>query len=784
MSFSGGEKVIISLYILSGRGVALGRKDVSLEKLWNTWDVRCINGIVFLPLGFEIRVGTYHPQTREYIAEYRREGVRLGTHSPDCSVAVVNLEHRGNCVRLSFGKPDPYTIIGEIKTLRIKGDFHIIIEALNLWSNKGVLEFRPSERRLTAIYPNIDRVISLIINKEPPYWGIYAEEGHVRVDLEKQGHLAPTAKRGPVVAFQFPMRSGDKLYFVASVAETLDILNKKCIKVLNKASDLLNKLAEMYEERRVKVVGGEFNGCAQAVIDAIAWNTVWDDVNSRMYTPVSRVWAYDGWKGYVLFEWDTFFNALLASIEDWEIAEANIKAILSEITPRGVIPNYACSPNAPISRTGASSDRAQPPVGAYLTWKVYLRCRDLSLLRWAYPRLKKFHEWWFKARDGNGDGLLEWGSDPIGTDKFRHTLQAAKFESGLDNSPMYDEAEFVEEKNTMNLIDVGLNSLYALDALSLAKIAQELNLKEDAEKFLREYEEIKERINKVLWCEEEGLYLNRFWDGRFSKRKSPTCFYPLVAGIPDKHRAERMVKEHLLNSSEFWGEFVIPSISKDDPAFKDNNYWRGRIWGPMNFLVYEGLKRYGFDEVAYEFALKSVKLFMKEWLEETHYHENYNAETGEGDDVPNSDPFYSWGALLAILGVQELFDVEDGGLRFGSLSVREVNELSNYRVGCTSYSVKVGPNVTEAMRDGRTFFRANRAVIVRNYKKLPDYVEFDIKGEGIVEVTLFEFSPKTLVETSINDRRERMTVNEDGSLTLKLELKRTETLHIVIKRIP
>jgi len=111
-----------------------------------------------------------------------------------------------------------------------------------------------------------------------------------------------------------------------------------------------------------------------------------------------------------------------------------------------------------------------------------------------------------------------------------------------------------------------------------------------------------------------------------------------------------------------------------------------------------------------------------------------------------------------------LFDVEDGGLRFGSLNVSEVNELSNYRVGCTSYSVKVGPNVTEARRDGRMFFRANKALIVRNYKKLPGYVEFDIKGEGMVEVTLFEFSPKAPVEASINDHRVRMTVNEDGSL--------------------
>jgi putative isomerase len=40
------------------------------------------------------------------------------------------------------------------------------------------------------------------------------------------------------------------------------------------------------------------------------------------------------------------------------------------------------------------------------------------------------------------------------------------------------------------------------------------------------------------------------------------------------------------------GDWVIPSIARDDPAFKDQNYWRGRIWGPMNYLVYLGLTNY------------------------------------------------------------------------------------------------------------------------------------------------------------------------------------------------
>ena len=65
-----------------------------------------------------------------------------------------------------------------------------------------------------------------------------------------------------------------------------------------------------------------------------------------------------------------------------------------------------------------------------------------------------------------------------------------------------------------------------------------------------------------------------------------------------------MVKEHLLNTNEFWGKYVIPSVPKNDPAFKDNEYWRGRIWAPLNFLVYMGLNNYEFREVKRLFAEK------------------------------------------------------------------------------------------------------------------------------------------------------------------------------------
>jgi len=85
--------------------------------------------------------------------------------------------------------------------------------------------------------------------------------------------------------------------------------------------------------------------------------------------------------------------------------------------------------------------------------------------------------------------------------------------------------------NTMDLDDVGLNSLYALDAESLAALAAQLGKEDDRQAFQSDYEKTKRLVREKLWNENDGIYENRFWNGEFSKRLSPSSFYPMLAGI-------------------------------------------------------------------------------------------------------------------------------------------------------------------------------------------------------------------------------------------------------------
>ena len=242
---------------------------------------------------------------------------------------------------------------------------------------------------------------------------------------------------------------------------------------------------------------------------------------------------------------------------------------------------------------------------------------------------------------------------PKSLSKQINTKQAAMWESGLDNSPMYDEAIYDSVKHKLLLADVGLMSMYVLDCQYLSKIAKELGTDDISDELHKRAEKYSKKLAS-LYDEKSGIYLNKnLVTGKLSHRLSPTLFYPLLAGVASQKQAERMMKEHFYNPDEFWGEWIMPSIARNDSGFKDNDYWRGRIWAPMNFLVYCGLKNYNLPDARKDLVDKSEKLLLKSWLSEHHIYENYNSVNGIGDDVESSDKFYHWGALLAFMKLLE-----------------------------------------------------------------------------------------------------------------------------------
>ncbi|MFW6131177.1 MAG: amylo-alpha-1,6-glucosidase [Candidatus Aminicenantaceae bacterium] len=526
------------------------------------------------------------------------------------------------------------------------------------------------------------------------------------------------------------------IYFAASVGNNLKIMDDHIYRYKNRrtiASILLEE-QRRYRKKRVKIEG-LYSEAAKAITNNIFWMSLYQPGKHRFYTPAGRRWIFpkpDGGTDYwTIFEWDSFFNALEVSIESYKHAKDIINSVLETQYPNGNIPNWR-------GHFGGTRDRSQPPVGAFIVLKLFLKLGDKNLLSKSYPVLCKWHAFWKEKkpngqirRDGNGDGLLEWGSDtelvPENVppwEKDASGLQRAKWESGQDDLPNWDLASFNKETGTMNMNCLDLNCLYALDAWSLAQIAGILNKEDESRKYIYEYEEMKSLINDHLWDETRGFYFDRYWDGRFSTKKAASNFYPLVARIPDKKRAFRVLK-HLLNNREFWGEYVIPTISRDDEAFKDQQYWRGAVWPPTNYLVYQGLKNYNFDAVASEFARKSSDLFLQTWEYFQLCPENFDSRTGK----PGGKRYQSWGPLFALIALEEYLDFTPWeGFRFGMIKPEDKGKLSRIPIQGRYYEVEVSRSKIELREEGREIVKVNGGAVFRHFLYSVNEISFEINS--------------------------------------------------------
>jgi len=581
-----------------------------LEQGWNTWDTRSVLTHVLLPEGFALDLQLKDSKTGDTLKTAligmeswgSEEHVIPGPHAYDGSYTELELEWQDIYIRVQSASENNelYLLITPIKTE--PGDL-LIINPKMLWKMEG--EITINENIITGQSPS--NSLQVFVNGNQTT----TTPTNLKISLEKAISISSGTSKSQKEIEQI----------ISRAKESLESEKSK-----------FTNTPDLYE----------------AMQTVLAWNLIYEPTNDRVIAPVSRRWNV-GWEGWVLFEWDTYFAAYMFSLDNKELAYANTITMTEEITEKGFVPNCA-------SARGSSEDRSQPPVGTLIVKEIYKNHGDKWFLHEVYDELLTWNRWWVENRDV--DGYLVWGSDPYNQGEWPEWLrkeigkrQGAKWESGLDNSPMWDDAVFDSTTHKLMLADVGLMSLYIQDCHSLAEISEVLGKKEIARELTKRAETYSKKL-ETLWNDEFGLYLNKdLVTGEFSYRLSPTLFYPLLAKVPSQQQAERMMKEHFYNPEEFWGKYIIPSIARNDSAFKDNIYWRGRIWAPMNFLVYLGIRNYNLPDAQKDMAEKSKYLLLKSWLGERHVYENYSAVNGRGDDAGMSDKFYHWGALLGIIGI-------------------------------------------------------------------------------------------------------------------------------------
>ena len=617
---------------------------IPLERAWNSWDSEHPAEMSHPPLGLSLRPCAYAVSVNRFTDFPAGAGLRLGPRAIDGDDVELDLAHAGTELTLAYDKPDPDTLRGRWRTRRT-GEWGLrfwMILCLRLAPNGVPVDWRfdPASGALTARVGGIEIVV---IGDRPPLLATFHESlKELQDEFETKGYFYLESRReiGRVAALRYNLDEMPDFRFAAA-------LGRDGAPAAARAAAALATAPRPGAARPAQ--SGPFAGALDAVRDVVGWNTVWDPVNRRPYMTASRNWVAQKFGGFGVWLDDAFYHALMSGLFDLQLARENLRAVLAGATPEGNLPGLATGRDIWV-------DRSQPPIGAFIVWMLYLRSGARDLLDLAYGPLLRNHDWWWRTRDGNGNGLLEYGTSPVGTGLYRGTKLAAKNESSMDNSPVHDEAVLDRSAWTLDCEDVGLNSLLALDGEMLGLIARALGETATAERVEARAEALKGRIAAGLWDERRGVFANRLWSGAFVRSLAPTSFFPLLAGAADDSQAAALLAL-LEDPTRFGGDDRLPSVSRDDPAFGDNVYWRGRVWPPLNFLVYHGLRRCGFDAAARKLADDGYDLFMGEWAEHRRCPENFNAMTGAACDQPDTDTFYGWGALLPFLGVAEVIDV-------------------------------------------------------------------------------------------------------------------------------
>ena len=443
----------------------------------------------------------------------------------------------------------------------------------------------------------------------------------------------------------------------------------RAARLIPQVNGWINRARADWNRRRPRS-SGAYPDLVASIDDNLMWTVLLQPETGRLYTPAGRRWIFPrpGVEGgsrqaarrepddWTVFGWDSFFNAIQLATVSGELAWATLLAGTGSRYPNGNVPNWR-------SRRGGTPDRSQPPVGSFAALKLHRIHPDLDALAAAYPDLVAWSEWWVTEKNGRPrregliPGLLSWGSDTDlvpgpgqvpAWEEGASGHQRAAWESGQDDLPLWDEAEWDPERQVLAMSAVDLCSYRALDLECLSRIARILGDDPTADRLTAAYHHLVTTMNRHLWSEDAGLYLDELPTGH-STRVAASNFLPLVAGVPSRDQAHRMIRT-LRDPSRFWGDWVIPTISRDDPAFADQQYWRGSIWAPMNYLILQGLRRYDFDDLAEDLAWKGARMFLADRRRTGFCRENFDSRTGKGC----GQRFQSWAPLFA-LGALEQF---------------------------------------------------------------------------------------------------------------------------------
>jgi putative isomerase len=392
-------------------------------------------------------------------------------------------------------------------------------------------------------------------------------------------------------------------------------------------------------------------------------------VPSTFYKWFNGIWAWDSWKqsaGLAPYMPEVAKNGIRAMF-DYQIQPDN------EVRPQdaGMIIDCVFYYNTEEGSGNWNERNSKPPLASWAVMEVFKASFDTAFVAEMYPKLKTYHQWWYRNRDHDSNGVCEYGATvhPLNViakhgngNSEDGRIAAAAWESGGDNYIRFDanwgitvldnywDGKLVGYSLSQESVD--LNSFLYHEKLQLATMARLLGTIHEAEKFEADAAKLGDFIRQKMYDEATGF----FYDVDLLSKKTvkergqgPEGWIPLWAGIATPQQADK-VCEALLDDARFNSFVPFPTASLANPRFNETGYWRGPVWLSTAWFAIDGMNRYGYREQAKSLTHKLLK--NAEGILQTGQpiRENYNPITGKGLSCYN----FSWSAAHVLMMLEFL----------------------------------------------------------------------------------------------------------------------------------
>lgn len=375
------------------------------------------------------------------------------------------------------------------------------------------------------------------------------------------------------------------------------------------------------------------------------------------------------------FYWDSYFIMLgLAADGRWDMIEGMIKNYAYMIRKFGFIPTA--------NRTYFLS-RSQPPFFAHMVRLLAGHKGRFTLITYL-PYLLAEHRFWMKGKGElakaeframrrvaempsgtllnryydnkktpRPESLLEdsttaeKAADREADRLFLHLRAAA--ESGWDfSSRWFLDPHDIRTTHTADIIPVDLNSLLYQLEQTIAEAYRLLKNPITARKFSVLAERRKRAINEYCWSDDEQFFFDyNFHKGEQTGRLSLAAVFPLYEKIATAEQAEAVAKRL---EKDFLKEGGLVAT----PVHNGQQWDTPNGWAPLHHVAIEGLRNYGYDELANTVKWHWVEANLAVFKDQHKFVEKYDVTNGRqgggGGEYPLQDGFgWTNGVLAALL---------------------------------------------------------------------------------------------------------------------------------------